>query len=80
MKTAATTKLSKKTLDLLKNFSNFMIGALALAIVLLGSIVYPMIKNPKEQPKTRRTPAKKKPAAKKPVAKKTTTTRRTVKK
>ena len=69
-----------KMIELLQNFSNFMMGALALAIVLLGSIVYPMIKKPVEQPKTRRTPAKKKPAAKKPVAKKTTTTRRTVKK
>jgi hypothetical protein len=69
-----------KMIELLKNFSNFMMGALALAIVLLGSIVYPMIKKPKEQPKTRRTPAKKKPAARKPAAKKTTTTRRTVKK
>ena len=68
-----------KMIELLQNFSNFMMGALALAIVLLGSIVYPMIKKPAEQPKTRRTPAKKKPAAKKPVAKKTTT-RRTVKK
>lgn len=65
-----------KMIDLLKNFSNFMIGALALAIVLLGSIVYPMIKKPKQQPKPRR-----KAPAKKPVAKKTTTTtRRTVKK
>jgi hypothetical protein len=63
-----------KMIELLQNFSNFMMGALALAVVLLGSIVYPMIKKPKEQPKTRRTPAKKKPAAKKP------TTRRTVKK
>jgi hypothetical protein len=69
-----------KMIELLKNFSNFMMGALALAIVLLGSIVYPMIKKPKEQPKTRRTPAKKKPAARKPAAKKPTTTRRTVKK
>jgi hypothetical protein len=69
-----------KMIELLKNFSNFMMGALALSIVLLGSIVYPMIKKPAEQPKTRRTPAKKKPAAKKPVAKKTTTTRKTVKK
>jgi predicted membrane protein len=65
-----------KMIDLLKNFSNFMIGALALAIVLLGSIVYPMIKKPRPQPKTRR-----KAPAKKPVAKKTTTTtRRAVKK
>jgi predicted membrane protein len=56
-----------KMIALLKNFSNFMIGALALAIVLLGSIVYPMIKKPKEQPKTRRAPAKKKPTPRKPV-------------
>ena len=68
-----------KMIELLQNFSNFMMGALALAIVLLGSIVYPMIKESKEQPKTRRTPAKKKPAARKPAAKKPTT-RRTVKK
>ena len=64
-----------KMIDLLKNFSNFMMGALALAIVLLGSIIYPMIKKPAEQPKTRR-----KTPIKKPAAKKTTTTRRTVKK
>jgi hypothetical protein len=68
-----------KMIGLLKNFSNFMMGALALAIVLLGSIVYPMIKKPKEQPKTRRIPSKKKPAARKPVVKKPTT-RKTVKK
>jgi len=64
-----------KMIDLLKNFSNFMMGALALAIVLLGSIVYPMIKKPVEQPKTRRKTPIKKPAVKKP-----TTARRTVKK
>ena len=69
-----------KMIDLLKNFSNFMIGALALAIVLLGSIIYPMIKKPKEQPKIRRKAPVKKAPAKKPIAKKTTTTRRTVKK
>ena len=68
-----------KMIDLLKNFSNFMVGALALAIVLLGSIVYPMIKKPKEEPKTRRKAPVRKTAAKKPVArkprtKKTTTT------
>jgi hypothetical protein len=69
-----------KMIDLLKNFANFMMGALALAIVLLGSIIYPMVKKPKEQPKTRRTPTKKKPAARKSAAKKPTTTRKTVKK
>lgn len=63
-----------KMIELLKNFSNFMMGALALAIVLLGSIVYPMIKKPKEQPKTRRKTPVKKPAARK------TTPRKTVKK
>lgn len=68
-----------KMIDLLKNFSNFMIGALALAIVLLGSIVYPMIKKPKEQPKGRRKAPAKKPVTRKPAAKKPTT-RRTVKK
>lgn len=69
-----------KMIELLQNFSNFMMGALALAIVLLGSIVYPMIKKPVEQPKTRRKAPVKKAPAKKPVAKKTTTTRKTVKK
>jgi hypothetical protein len=64
-----------KMIGLLKNFSNFMVGALALAIVLLGSIIYPMVKKPKEQPKTRR-----KTTTKKPVTRKTTTTKRTVKK
>ena len=69
-----------KMIELLKNFSNFMIGALALAIVLLGSIVYPMIKKPKEQPKTRRKAPIKKTPIRKTTAKKTTTPRRTAKK
>jgi hypothetical protein len=59
-----------KMIALLKNFANFMIGALALAIVLLGSIVYPMLKKPKPQPKTRRKAPVKKPAARKPAVKK----------
>ncbi len=69
-----------KMIELLKNFSNFMVGALALAIVLLGSIVYPMIKKPKEQPKTRRKAPVKKPAARKTTPRKTTAPRRVVKK
>ena len=69
-----------KMIELLKNFSNFMMGALALAIVLLGSIVYPMIKKPKEQPKTRRKAPVKKPAARKTTPRKTTAPRRAVKK
>jgi len=80
LQTAVGKEETIKMIELLKNFSNFMMGALALAIVLLGSIVYPMIKKPKEQPKTRRTPAKKKPAVRKPAVKKPTTARRTVKK
>lgn len=69
-----------KMIELLKNFSNFMMGALALAIVLLGSIVYPMIKKPKEQPKTRRKAPVKKPAVRKTTPRKTTAPRRAVKK
>ena len=68
-----------KMIDLLKNFSNFMMGALALAIVLLGSIIYPMIKKPKEEPKTRRrTPVKKTTTPRKPAVRKTTTPRKPV--
>lgn len=69
-----------KMIELLKNFSNFMMGALALAIVLLGSIVYPMIKKPKEQPKTRRKAPVRKPAVRKTTPRKTTAPRRVVKK
>ena len=67
-----------KMIDLLKNFSNFMMGALALSIVLLGSIVYPMLKKPKEEPKPkRRTPVKKTTTTpRKPAVRKTTTTPR----
>ena len=62
-----------KMIDLLKNFSNFMMGALALAIVLLGSIIYPMIKKPVQQPKTRRKAPTNKPVARKSTVRKTTT-------
>jgi hypothetical protein len=62
-----------KMIELLQNFSNFMMGALALAIVLLGSIVYPMIKKPAEQPKTKRKTPVKKPVARKPTTRKPTT-------
>jgi hypothetical protein len=46
-----------------------MIGALALAIIMLGSVVYPMIKKEPEPKRKGRVPAKK-PAAKKPTVKK----------
>ena len=65
-----------KMIELLKNFANFMMGALALAVVLLGSIIYPMLKKPAPAPKTRRKAPVKKPAARKPAAKKPTTTAR----
>ena len=76
LQTEVGTQETIKMIDLLKNFSNFMMGALALAIVLLGSIIYPMLKKPNQAPTPRRrTPVKKKPAArkapvKKPAAKK----------
>ena len=38
---------TKGMISLLDKFSNFMIGAIALAIALLGSIIYDMIKKPK---------------------------------
>ena len=75
LQTAVGKEETIKMIALLKNFSNFMMGALALAIVLLGSIVYPMIKKPAEQPKTRR-----KAPVKKPVTRKTTATKKIVKK
>jgi hypothetical protein len=67
-----------KMIELLKNFANFMMGALALAVVLLGSIIYPMLKKPQPAPKTRRKAPVKKPAARKPAARKPTTPRRAV--
>ena len=56
-----------KMLSLIKMFDNFMIGAMALAIMLAGSIAYAKFKDKKQTPtKTRGT---KKPATKKPVKK-----------
>jgi hypothetical protein len=53
-------KDTKAIISLLDKFSNFMVGAIALAIALLGSIIYDMFKNKK--------PAVKK-AVKKPIKK-----------
>jgi hypothetical protein len=61
-------------LQLLSRFSNFMIGALALAIVMLGSILYPILKKEPEPKRTTRA------STKKPVAKKATTTKPRTKK
>jgi hypothetical protein len=41
-------KDTKGMISLLNKFSNFMIGAIALAIALLGSIIYDMFKNRKQ--------------------------------
>jgi hypothetical protein len=57
-------KDTKGMITLLDKFSNFMIGAIALAIALLGSIVYDMFKNRKQVVKK-----VVKKAAKKPIKK-----------
>ena len=61
-------KDTKSMISLLDNFSNFMIGVIALGIALLGSIIYDMLKKPTVASKpTRKSPKKvvKKPAVKK---------------
>jgi|688.fasta_scaffold403029_1 hypothetical protein len=67
-----------KMIALLERFSHFMVGAIALAFIMLGSIIYPKIFNKEKLPikpvrRTKTTPAKKsttrKPVAKKPAAK-----------
>jgi hypothetical protein len=57
-------KDTKGMITLLDKFSNFMIGAIALAIALLGSIIYDMFKNRKQVVKK-----VVKKAAKKPIKK-----------
>jgi len=62
-----------KMLSLIATFDNFMIGALALAVMLAGSILYSVIRDRKEkQPvkKTTKKPTTKKKPVKKPVKKK----------
>jgi hypothetical protein len=60
---------TKKIISLLNSFSNFIIGAMALAIALLGSLIYDMFKNRSVKKPVTKT---KKKVAKK-VAKKNTT-------
>lgn len=72
-----------KMIALLQNFSHFMVGAIALAFIMLGSIIYPKIFDRNKTPvkpvrKPRTTPARKasptrKSAVKKPVTRKPTT-------
>lgn len=63
-----------KMLNLISLFDNFMIGAMALAIMLAGSVGYSMIKSKKEVTSNKKTnkkvAAKKKPATKKKTSKK----------
>jgi len=69
LQTEKGTEQTNVMLKLLSMFSSFMIGALALAIIMLGSIIYPMLKKEPEPKRRSRTPAKK-PATKKPATKK----------
>jgi len=64
LQTEKGTEQTNIMLKLLSMFSSFMIGALALAIIMLGSVVYPMVKKEPEPKRKGRVPAKK-PAAKK---------------
>lgn len=63
---------TKEMISLLDKFSTFMIGSIALAIALLGSIIYDLFKNQKKVVKkpVRKTPVRKSPPARKPVARK----------
>lgn len=72
LQTAVGKEETVKMIDLLTKFSNFMIGVLAMAFVLGGSLVYSQFKKEPQPTKktTRKAPVKKKPVAKKPVRKK----------
>jgi hypothetical protein len=61
---------TKGMISLLNKFSNFMIGAIALAIALLGSIIYDMFKNRSSSVKKPIKKSVKKVAKKAPVKKK----------
>jgi hypothetical protein len=61
---------TKGMINLLDKFSNFMIGAIALAIALLGSIIYDMFKNRSSSVKKPIKKSVKKVAKKAPVKKK----------
>ena len=63
---------TKEMISLLDKFSTFMIGSIALAIALLGSIIYDLFKNKKNEVKkpVRKAPVRKSPPARKPVSRK----------
>jgi len=58
-----------KMLNLIALFDNFMIGALALAVMLAGSILYSAIRDRKEKQPAKKKVTKKSTAKKKPVKK-----------
>jgi hypothetical protein len=60
---------TKEMISLLDKFSTFMVGAIALAIAMLGSIIYDIFKNSKQPVKKpiRRTPARKPAVRKKAI-------------
>jgi hypothetical protein len=60
---------TKQMISLLDKFSTFMVGAIALAIAMLGSIIYDIFKNSKQPVKkpVRRTPARKPAVRKKSI-------------
>jgi hypothetical protein len=62
---------TKEMISLLDKFSTFMVGAIALAVALLGSIIYDMFKN-RQKPvkKLVRRPAARKTTPRKPAVKK----------
>ena len=74
LQTAVGKEETVKMIELLTKFSNFMIGVLAMAFVLGGSLIYSQFKKEPQPVRrtTRKAPAKKAPA-KKPVARKPAT-------
>lgn len=85
------TKVGKEETDkmegILKHFNNFMIGVLSLALIMAGSIIYPIIRDRnsnKVEEKPTKTTTRTKTITKKPTTKRTTTkkptTKRTIKK
>jgi hypothetical protein len=72
LQTEVGAKQTNTMLELLKKFSTFMIGALSLAMIMLGSVIYSMFKKEKsvKVTKTKKsTPVKRKTPVKKSIAK-----------
>jgi hypothetical protein len=73
LQTAVGKEETVKMIALLTKFSNFMVGVLAMAFILGGSLIYSQFKKEPQPVRrtTRKTPAKK-PVARKPAVRKTT--------